>query len=413
VVDGNPNISTHTVQFPFWELMVLQPGSFLASNPFTVVSDETGEAYDFCVKLYPKGARATNGKSDVGFGMSYRVFSRANERVGVYLQFLPRTADQSVDASFALRLKGKQAKGPRFDVEWRAGMRFVDIENSKLVEGRANDFGAHLLQARLLPEFLGIDENNRDEAMLQVQVDVQLHKEQPATGIIRNDSDGNSSSGLLGGIFPLKDIRPLKEIEKDKPSTSTEHDTELVRAGRIVVPILRKLSQRPKMFQKGSYPGVEYRILRIVDPETGDDLFYSQPGADYELKPIYPLVPQLERQWPVTVNERDIPKLYTSPMYNTISALGSVFIAISGLAFAWAISSQVSLFYIPSKSMDPTLQVGDVLLVEKVTPRFWRNYKPGDVVLFSPPQPTAAVVFGSMAKRHCNSETCATPSPSA
>lgn len=35
--------------------------------------------------------------------------------------------------------------------------------------------------------------------------------------------------------------------------------------------------------------------------------------------------------------------------------------------------------------MEPTLEVGDVLLVEKITPRFIRHYQPGDVVLFAPP----------------------------
>ena len=45
------------------------------------------------------------------------------------------------------------------------------------------------------------------------------------------------------------------------------------------------------MFQMGVYPGVEYRLLWIVDPVKEKDFFYSRRGIDYELKPIYPLVP--------------------------------------------------------------------------------------------------------------------------
>ena len=101
-------------------------------------------------------------------------------------------------------------------------------------------------------------------------------------------------------------------------------------------------------------PGVEYRMLRMADPDTDQDVFYHQPGADYELKPIHPLVSQLERPWPVRVKERDIP---------TLSALGSLCTAVTSLGTACLISHAISLCFIPSRSMDPTLQIGDVLLV--------------------------------------------------
>lgn len=143
------------------------------------------------------------------------------------------------------------------------------------------------------------------------------------------------------------------------------------------------------MFQLGIYPGVEYRIMRVL--LENKDVFYSQPKATYELKPIYALVPQLERPWPVRVEEQEIPKLVTSNMYNTISALGSVLVAVTGLLLAFAISQAVSLFVIPSRSMEPTLQVGDVLLVDKITPRFVTAHT-GDIVLFHPPERLQEIV---------------------
>lgn len=91
-------------------------------------------------------------------------------------------------------------------------------------------------------------------------------------------------------------------------------------------------------------PGVEYRMLRMADPDTDQDVYYHQPGADYELKPIHPLVSQLERPWPVRVKERDIPTLYTTNRYHAVSALGSLFTAVTSLGTACLISQAISLF---------------------------------------------------------------------
>jgi len=396
-------VHNETVTFPpYHDLMQLRPGEYVTSKMLTV-SGSDGHSHDFCVKLYPRGGGhasthsvlRSNQKS--GFGMSYKVLpmfgNKQDEKVGVYLQFLPKTESDSVDASFGLRLKGKQSEGRRFDVEWRAGMRFVSLDRSKLKEGQANDFGAHLMQTPLLESFAGADEitvNGDRETIngepMELHVEIYIHAK-PA----KKERNSDKEDGGFG-LLRLHDIR-------EGPAG---HDAELARAGRIVVPILRRLSQRQRMFQQGVYPGVEYRILRVIDPDTKKDVFYSQPSANYELKPIYPLVDQLERPWPVRVNERDIPKLYTRNMYNAVSAIGSLITAFSGLLTAFLASQAVSLFFIPSRSMEPTLQVGDVLLVDKVTPRLFQNNQVGDVVLFQPPTKLQEIVAksgGRLAKR--------------
>lgn len=377
-----------TLSFPPCKQLLEMPlGAHVLSDVVTLSGRHPNQLHKFRVKLYPRGAgdsfsspstsvsnRLFKNKQQGGFGMSYRILpmferkSSDDQRVGIFMEYLPDSPDDSVDATFSLRLKGNQAEGPLFDIEWRSGMRFVSLQQSKLVEGRANDFGAHLLQTKLLPSFAGgVD----SEQPLLLHLEIVLH-------------DNVQSSALDGqhgpsNWFKLKDIRTT--------TNSSTHDPQ-VRVGRIVVPILQRLSQRPRMFQQGAYPGVEYRIMRIADPTTDADLFCSRPGADYELKPIYPLVPQLERQWPIRINEQDIPKLYTPAMYNAVSAIGSLLTAVSGLVTAFVISQCVSLFVIPSLSMDPTLHVGDVLLVDKVTPRVFPqwNHKPGSVVLFHPPE---------------------------
>ena len=379
---------------PYSQLMQLQPGECETSPVLQLQSaNDDCKSWSFCVKLYPRGgahSSARGGSSMFGgqtrqrsgFGMSYKVlpwFGRDDDKVAVYLQYLPppgRSTRDSVDASFALRLLGQQTRGPKFDVEFRSGMRFVPPSESTLQEGRANDFGAHLMQTSRLVDFLGIgegDDHGVTDPSLQVRVSIRIHR--PPPDLV--DMPSLPRSVLLSTLQP-------RDIRGPEPERSQRHDTEAVRVGRIVVPVLSRLSQRPRLFEMGAYPGVEYRIMGIIDPATGDDVFYSRPGADYELKPVYPLVSQLERPWPVRVPEGALPKLYTPAMYNAISAVASLATAVTGLLAAFLVSQAVSLFVIPSHSMDPTLQVGDVLLVDKVTPRL-RSVREGDVVLFHPP----------------------------
>lgn len=338
--------------------------------------------------------------------MSYRVLPMfgppPDEKVGVYLQFLPKNKTETIDATFALRMKGQQRKGPKFDVEWRAGMRFVHLEETKLAEGRANDFGAHLMQTQLLADFVGysdIDSKSSDMPV-DLSLDIVIHEKPSLADPNRMTVDQSSDKPTT--LFFGRALRDLRESQ----DSSEYHDPDQLRVGRVVVPILRNLSERPSMFRLGTYPGVEYRILRVIDRETGADIFYSRPGADYELMPIYPLVQQLERQWPVRVNEKDIPKLYTPTMYNGISAIGSLFTAVTGLLSAFIISQAISIFVIPSRSMEPTLQVGDVLLVDKLTPRLSNklnlnkyNEWVGNVILFQPTDTLQDIVLKSGGRR--------------
>ena len=378
------------VSFPgYSELMNILPGAHVVSNVIQVV-DDTNTTHDFQVLLYPRGGghNSKNSKPlENGFGMSYKLFGESSsEKVGVYLQYL---GDDIVDATFTLRLKGNQNTGRKFDVEWSSGMRFVPMDRSNLKQGMANDFGAHLMLTKMLPEFMGVA-NETDNNPLKAHVSITIHPRLNESKVLSSVKEESLQTGLLQSIgLPFRDIRQAA-------SNVVDHDSEEVRVGKIVVPVLSKLKQRSRMFQLGAYPGVEYRIMRIFDP-NGTEVFSSVPGASYEIRPIYPLVDQLERPWPVVVNEAEIPKLLTANMYNIISAIGSLITAIGGLTSAFLISQAISLFFIPSRSMDPTLQVKDVLVVDKVSPRLLgdANKKVGDVVLFSPPDRLRSIVSSS------------------
>ena len=347
-------------------------GQAVASEILTATAMD-GTQHQFRVLLFPRGGghttnnkpRLSDAKSDeesTGFGMAYQVlpmFTSPEEKLSVYLQYIPNHECDTVDATFDVQLKGTQSSGRRFDVMWSAGMRFVSSHQQNLANGTASDFGTHLMQTKRLQQFMGANETSSGKP-LHIQLRLTLH---PRNTNVTLTSENSSV------LSALKDIR----------------HTERVRTGKIVVPVLQQLEQRNRMFALGVYPGVEYRIMRIFN-EKGEERFDSCPDCQYELKPIYPLVQQLERQWPIVVQEKEIPKLFTANMYNAISAIGSLLTAILGLSTAFLLSQAISLFFIPSRSMDPTLQVGDVLLVEKITPRLQQgNSHIGDVILFSPP----------------------------
>jgi hypothetical protein len=60
-----------------------------------------------------------------------------DKKVGVYLEYMANHADDIVDATFALRLQGNQQQGQgrrKVNVEWRAGMRFVELAQSNLAQ---------------------------------------------------------------------------------------------------------------------------------------------------------------------------------------------------------------------------------------------------------------------------------------
>ncbi len=57
---------------------------------------------------------------------------------------------------------------------------------------------------------------------------------------------------------------------------------------------------------------------------------------------------------------------------------------VAGLVALFLITFVIRTFYIPSGSMEPTLQVNDVLLVDEIEYRF-HGPQPGDIAVFKPP----------------------------
>ena len=374
---------------PYPILSSLKEGEGAMSDEFIIeipCVDGSFQKHKFLVMCYPKGGgHGINSRQSLPvFDSLDDLFMSDSQRekmrnVGVYLKYIPHSDDSCLDVTFSLKLKGKQSDGMRrFDLAWESGMRFVSSQNGNLNFGLANDFGASIMQQQLLPSFLGVRNERSSDGILEVQVNLVVHK--------LSSFQELQESGKVSNVDLIpKDIR-LPASKSDLNDVPNSHDAERVRVGKVIVPVLKSISQRRRMFALGCYPGVEYRIMRIFD-SNDREIFGSEPGADYEIRPIYPLVQQLEREWPVRVSEKELPLILTPSMYNFVSAVGSLFTAVTGLATAFAISLVISFYFIPSKSMEPNLKVGDVLLVEKVSSKLTKGalLREGDVVLFPPP----------------------------
>jgi hypothetical protein len=121
----------------------------------------------------------------------------------------------------------------------------------------------------------------------------------------------------------------------------------------------------------GVYPGVEYHCLAITDTtgssssSSGSSSITSCSAAAegafesgslrLTLRPVYPLVTRLERDWPVTIPVREIPIALTPFAYNAATAWAAVLSSVSLAVGGAVLAATFSLSFIPSKSMEPTL----------------------------------------------------------
>ena len=79
--------------------------------------------------------------------------------------------------------------------------------------------------------------------------------------------------------------------------------------------------------------------------------------------------------------------LYRSPLLNEgLGLLLTLLLALSPAVGAWTTSQAISAYAIPSRSMDETLKVGDIVLAEKLSSALRLPLERGDLVFFAPPE---------------------------
>ena len=257
------------------------------------------------------------------------------------------STERAVDATWTLTLIGEKVA-----VEADGGCRFT----AKNRESK----GVPFVTPEILPRF--IDE----DGVVRCECDVV---EWPPTEAV----DWRDA-------LPAADVRPKRELH----------------AGATFVPIWRDLKQRANLGEKGCYGGVDYVVERVsVD---GEAAFEAAPGATLTVRPAYPLVRRLERVWPVDIREAEIPVALSSSDYTALTGLGFAGVAAAWLAIAGFLATQVGgLVEVPTLSMTPTIEPGDTLVVERVTPRF-RTPSVGDVVVFDAPAALKRVSGNSKAQ---------------
>eukprot|EP00986_Skeletonema_menzelii_P012408 scaffold6832_cov81-Skeletonema_menzelii.AAC.31 len=191
----------------------------------------------------------------------------------------------------------------------------------------------------------------------------------------------------------------LKTAAADGFGTRARNVADTMKINDIVVPLCSNLDKRQRLAERGVYPGVEYKICDI------DEL--GQASADTEqqsrsvsIRPAYPLRDYLERSWPVSVAVDDVPLWLAKATYEAGTAVGTLMLAGTYLSVAALLASFIRIAVVPSESMEPALQPGDVVLVTRsILPP--RN---GDVVFFNPPKELDEAIANSKVGRAAAAE---------
>ena len=368
--------------------------------PYCIVSDQfTVEGESFRVLLYPRGR----------FGRS---------TASAYLRYIPRRPGDEVDLAWKLTLVSKSegindnnstaggettrrplgvitAGGlPRSNTTWSAAMTFATELESVESTGRTADWGSTIWNADEVCATLG-----NIEAELEMTV-------------------FSRRSGENSLAFPPRGA--LGSVARQARAGDVT-GTRAFRSGEVVVPRDVDDATVEELKRSFVYPGIDYRIMTMTDGE-GEQIFTSEDmdeqsrsEARVALRPCgWKLQSQLweragmKTDWPVEVRAGLLSKVVTT-RFNANSALPRVVGAFRRdfLAYTFALSvallpipatllvrNAVSLYDIPSASMEPTLLKGDVLLVEKFPDAFGRSRR-GDVVLFRPPKSLEDIVTGS------------------
>lgn len=370
--------------------------------PYCIVSDEfdVGDSARFQVLLYPRGRFV--GASNPEMTESGMITGLA----GTYLKYIPKEYGDEVDISWRVRLVDSRTNEslptltsgglPRSKDTWSAAMTFCADNEAVESIGRVADWGTSSWLAKDVCDALG---------HLKAEIEVTVFDTR------RGESMFAWPPGSKGGFGAVRKARV------QLPNDTSERN---LKVGEVIVPVLKHADEGTKKNLEKSfiYSGIDYRIMTMSDKD-GNEIFStnSLPTEEREfarcaLRPCgFRLQNELwkkrgmKTEWPVEIDVKliapsvltrfspgaAIPRLVSAFSRDKLAYLLAIALAIAPIPLVLLGRNVVSLYVIPSASMEPTLMKGDVLLVEKL-PRVLERSKRGDVILFKPPNSLKQII---------------------
>jgi signal peptidase I len=421
--------------------------------PYCIVSDEfdvalpssekqhddelTKNTAKFQVLLYPRGRFVSNNNDN------------SNRRQGpaaAYLRYLPNKYGDEVDVACKLKLvdysKGsgssmndnsnegqsllvRTAGGlPKSEDTWSAAMTFCHETEAVESVGRATDWGSSIWDSAAVCQALlqqQGDNNHNNSPPLQAEVEMTVFGARHG----ENTLDLSFNKGGLGAAR-----RAVAE-------SSSPCGSRNFRAGEVIVPLRLdaarnngalddKAQQGLRQLEESLiYPGIDFRIMTLRDGNNTDIFTTStlspdqRPHAKLALRPCGWKQQALWKKrdghiftdWPIEVEasllannthtkcvsrfntQSALPRMASAFTRDPIVMSAAVLLALLPLPIVLLVRNVVSLYVIPTASMEPTLLRGDVLLVEKF-PHIQDRIQRGDVILFNPPPTLRDLING-------------------
>jgi len=252
----------------------------------------------------------------------------------------------------------------------------------------------------------GIHNERRKIRHSSTKVIIHSKLQENEESISLDSKHSSSSSTIFNPNDRLSSLRKkFSTAAAEGFGTKAKNMATSMSVGDIVVPICGNLELRQVLANRGIYAGVEYEICELKtsihdDDSTNDNdeggggeiittmeglSSATQNGVTAKMKPAYKLRDYLERSdWPVEVKPmEDVPLWLSKTTYEAGTMLGTLGLSFTYLSIAAIVAFFVRFVYVPSPSMQPALNPGDVVIVTRT---IW-PLKPavGSVILFDPP----------------------------
>ena len=360
--------------------------------PYCLWSDEfligdNQQQHSFRILLYPRCRFASAQGNQQG-------------PAAAYVRYIPQEYGDEVDVAWKLRLVDTRTNTslpimtsggmPRSNTTWSAAMTFCSEHEDLGSVGRAADWGSSTWFAAHVCQALGY---------IVAEGEMTIYEAR----------QGESSFA----IPPKGAIKACFEAAQNAGNPNLPEGRSFC-VGEVIVPMPQPDNLRQQLALETSYfvaPGTDYRIMTMTD-KHGTPIFSSDQVPPNERKDILlalrpcgwklqPFWKNKKVEWPVEVPAgllsttalsrfnfaTALPRVTSTFQRDKTAVLLGVLLALAPLSTALIGRNFVSFYAIPSASMDPTLRKGDVLLVDKLSPRVFleRNYHRGDIVLFRPP----------------------------